>query len=138
MSATYGVPLKLETTYDVLRFPALYDLSTYASVFHLAVLKAGAVLAKAKGDAAFESQCNDGLARAQAAIDNLQWNATSSFYNAGSSDCTAGSSTGQGGSCNTGIGVFSDAFYAQVLVFTACHTPLTQTCFRNHWLVRRC
>ena len=44
VSSTYGVPYKLETTYDVLQFPS-YQLSAYASTFHLAVLKATAELA---------------------------------------------------------------------------------------------
>ena len=45
VSSQFGVPVKLETTYDVLNFPQ-YTLSAYASAFHMAVLKAGAVLAK--------------------------------------------------------------------------------------------
>ena len=32
VSSEFGVPLKLETTYDILQFPKKYQLSTYASV----------------------------------------------------------------------------------------------------------
>lgn len=66
----FGLPYKLQTTYDILGFPK-YSLSAYTSVFHLAVLKAGAVLASAAGDAAFASQCTTAFTTAQSAFVRL-------------------------------------------------------------------
>jgi len=102
---TYGVPYKLETTYDILEFPQ-YDLSAYASVFHIAALKAAEQLAIFQNDTAFATVCATGVTAAQAAMDTLQW--TGEYYAAGSNGCTAGVK------CTSQIGVFADAFYAQV------------------------
>lgn len=107
-SAQYGVPVKLETTYDIIGFPR-YTLSTYASIFHLLAMKATMELANFLGDTAFEAECTTAFHRAQSALDQYQWNATHQFYDA-ASNC-------DGTSC-TGVGVFADAFYAQVLAYT--------------------
>lgn len=37
-SAEFGVPLQLETTYDILGFPKKYQLSTYATVVSAPIL----------------------------------------------------------------------------------------------------
>merc|ERR1719174_2595411 len=44
VSSTFGVPVGLETSYDILGFPR-YTLSAYASVFHLAAMAATRELA---------------------------------------------------------------------------------------------
>ena len=107
----FGVPYKLETTYDVLGFPK-YELSTYASAFHILALMAARELGVAMQDASFARDCDVQIQRAQSALDALQWNVTEGFYNAGSDNCTA--EVG----CERGIGIFSDAFYAQVLAYS--------------------
>jgi len=111
-SQDYDVPLKLETTYDILRFPVLYQLSTYASAFHIAALRAAETLAEHAGDQAFASECRTAYTAAQDAIDKLQWNETAKVYNAGSNGCIRGKR------CDEGIGIFSDSFYAQVLAYS--------------------
>ena len=112
MSAAFSVPQGLQTSYDILGFPA-YELSAYVSVFHIATMAAGAELATAVGDNAFAHNCTVARDAAKAAFDVLQWNATKSSYDAGSKGCTKG----QG--CTTGVGVFADSFYAQVLAYSA-------------------
>jgi hypothetical protein len=118
VSSKYGVPLHLETTYDILGFPK-YELSTYASVFHLLAMKATAVLARhpSVNDEAFAVTCDAAFVRAQAAIDQLQWvpaspGGSGGHYAAGSSGCTANVN------CTAQEGVFADAFYAQVLAYS--------------------
>jgi hypothetical protein len=78
VSSTYDLPLNLETTYDILKFPS-YELSTYASVFHLAAMKATAVLARHPlvKDESFAATCDAAFAKAQLAMDQLQWVAAS-------------------------------------------------------------
>ena len=110
VSKPLGVPERLETTYDILGFPH-YQLSAYASAFHLIAMRASSALATAAGDDAFAATCDAAFERAQAAMDALQWNATAGHYNAASDGCTA---TG----CATGIGLFADSFYAQVLAYS--------------------
>ena len=113
VSATFGVPVGLETTYDILRFPS-YTLSAYASVFHLLAMAATRELATAFGDTAFASEANQAFARAQTSMDALQWNADGGYYHAGWSQCDAKTMT-----CAKGEGVFADSFYAQVLAYTS-------------------
>lgn len=110
-SAGFGVPEGLETTYDILKFPS-YQLSTYASVFHLAAMRATEELARASGDTEFAAAAHSAFVVAQTAIDELQWNASLGFYNAASNSCTRGKG------CDAGIGSFADAFYAQVLAYS--------------------
>ena len=112
-SVAFGVPVNLETTYDILRFPS-YTLSTYASVFHLMAMAATRELATAYGDTAFAAEADAAFTRAQASIDALQWNSDGGYYHAASSQCDAKTMT-----CAEGVGVFADAFYAQVLAYTA-------------------
>jgi hypothetical protein len=112
MSAAFSVPQGLQTTYDILGFPS-YQISAYVSVFHMATMAAGAELAIAMGDTAFASQCTDAWKSAKEAFDVLQWNATKSSYDAGSKGCSRGKG------CTTGVGVFADSFYAQVLAYSA-------------------
>lgn len=107
VSLEYGVPQHLETTYDILGFPK-YEISAYASVFHLLAMKASAVLATVVGDTAFAATCMTAFYRAQVAMDKLQWNANGMYYYGGSSGCVADVG------CTQGVGIFSDAFYAQV------------------------
>lgn len=107
-----GLPQHLETTYDILQFPQ-YQLSAYASVFHLLAMSATVELAKVAGDEAFAAKAAAAFSRGQAAFDQLQWNSTLGAYNAGSSGCTAG----QG--CTFAEGLFSDSFYGQVLAYSA-------------------
>ena len=109
-AAVYGVPLKLETTYDILKFPS-YQLSTYASAFHILALKAASALATHLGDTDYVAELDALIVRAQTAFDLLQWNTTLGFYNAASDGCTAGVG------CTQAVGVFADAFYAQVLAY---------------------
>ena len=113
VSATFGVPVHLETTYDILRFPT-YTLSTYASVFHLMAMAATRELATAYGDTAFASEADAAFTRAQASIDALQWNSDEGYYHAASNQCDVKTMT-----CAEGVGVFADAFYAQVLAYTS-------------------
>eukprot|EP01065_Artemidia_motanka_P038717 TRINITY_DN47565_c0_g1_i1.p1 TRINITY_DN47565_c0_g1~~TRINITY_DN47565_c0_g1_i1.p1 ORF type:complete len:985 (+),score=290.16 TRINITY_DN47565_c0_g1_i1:57-3011(+) len=110
-SKDLGVPKGLQTTYDILRFPEKYQISAYATVFHLAAMRAAEELAIVVGDSAFAAECRTAFTRAQAAFDKLQWNAEKGLYNAGSNGCTADG-------CTSHEGVFSDAFYAQVLAYT--------------------
>eukprot|EP01051_Picozoa_sp_SAG22_P006580 SAG22_NODE_435_length_10524_cov_8.503789_8_plen_112_part_00 len=44
VSSEFGVPLKLETTYDILQFPQDYELSTYATVVRTPKVPSIAVL----------------------------------------------------------------------------------------------
>lgn len=108
VSATYGVPLSLQTTYDIVGLNK-YQLNSYSSVFHIAALQATEKLAVMAGDAAFAATAKAGVASAQAAFDKLQWNGR--YYDAGSSGCTAGSG------CSQPIGLFSDSFNAQVYAY---------------------
>jgi non-lysosomal glucosylceramidase len=111
-SAAYGVPSKLETSYDLLGFPA-YEIAAYNSVFHIATLAAAAELADAMADGDFAETCRSEQAAAAAAFDTLQYNRSAQFYNAGSDGCTA--KVG----CKTGTGLFADTFYAQVLAYSS-------------------
>lgn len=86
-----------------------YELSAYASAFHIVGLKAVAALADHAQDSVFAAECRAQVQRAQASMDALQW--TGDHYAAGSSGCTAGKG------CAQQEGVFSDAFYAQVLAY---------------------
>lgn len=130
-SKELGVPKGLETTYDILRFPQ-YDVSTYASVFHLAAMRAGEELATRAGDAAFAAQCAAAFSRAQQQLDALQWNEAAGLYDAVGSGCNA---TG----CATRVGVFADAFYGQVLAYTLglgdllAHPERLDTHLANAW-----
>ena len=104
----------LETTYDILGFPK-YEISAYASIFHMMAMKAASYLARASNDAAFAQQCDASLARAQKAFDTLSWVVDSNgngYYSAASSNCSAVG-------CNIQEGLFADAFYAQVLSYSA-------------------
>jgi non-lysosomal glucosylceramidase len=111
-SATYQLPVKLETSYDILGFPS-YELAAYNSMFHIATLAAAAELADAMGDTDFAASCRASQSNATAAFDQLQWNGTKGAYDAGSDKCTAGVG------CDEGIGLFADSFYAQVLAYSA-------------------
>ena len=110
-SAAIGLPYKLETTYDILKFPD-FDYSAYASVFHLAAMRAAAELADEAGDAAFAATCRAALLRGQTTFDAVHWNASAGHYNAASSGCA------ENFSCKLGVGLFSDTFYAQVLGYS--------------------
>jgi len=72
VSATYGVPLKLQTTYDILGFTK-YELSSYSSAFHIMAMKAAAELAAAAGEAADAARFGAAAARGVEAMDQLQW-----------------------------------------------------------------
>lgn len=72
VSATYGVPLKLQTTYDILGFTR-YELSSYSSVFHIMAMKAAAELATAAGDGTSAATFSAAAARGTASLDQLQW-----------------------------------------------------------------
>lgn len=111
-SAVHGVPRKLQTSYDILDFPK-YELSAYASAFHLLAMAAAAELADFAGDAPFAAECRAALATAQRAFDALQYNAAGGYYWASSSNCTAA------GGCAASEGLFADSFYAQVLAYSA-------------------
>ncbi len=111
-SATFQLPLKLETTYDLLGFPG-YELAAYNSIFHVATLAAAVELADAMGDTDFAVSCRASQSNATAAFDQLQWNGTKGAYDAGSNKCTAGVG------CDEGVGLFADSFYAQVLAYSA-------------------
>merc|ERR1719506_2310006 len=110
-SKEFGVPLGLETTYDIIGFPR-YQLSTYASVFHLLAMRATMELALLSGDDDFAKICEAAWHRGQKAMDKLQWNAQGGHYDAGSSKCTADVG------CSEGTGSFADSFYAQVLAYS--------------------
>ena len=117
VSAAYGVPYRLQTTYDLLGFPR-FEIAAYNSVFHIATLAAAAELADAMGDDAWASHCRTEQAAASTAFDLLQWNATLGGYNAGSNNCTKGvGCLSEGPQATTGV--FADSFYAQVLAFSA-------------------
>ena len=109
-------------------------------------MKATSVLAShpVVNDTAFAAECDVAFARAQVAIDTLQWVPSTSsssdnasagadaggYYAAASSGCTANASTYtstnnssttstlSGGKCTEQVGVFADAFYAQVLAYS--------------------
>jgi non-lysosomal glucosylceramidase len=110
-SKEFGVPLGLETTYDIMGFPK-YQLSAYTSVFHLLAMRATMELAMLSGDDEFAKICEAAWHRGQKAMDKLQWNAQGGYYDAGSSKCTADVD------CSEGTGSFADAFYAQVLAYS--------------------
>ena len=133
MSTTkdYDLPMGLETTYDILgfrtciafffnfcsvishiffQFAAKYEISAYASVFHMMAMKAAAKLAQAVGDKSFAAECESSLKRAQSAFDTLSW--VGNYYSAASSNCT------KGVGCTLQEGLFADAFYAQVLAYS--------------------
>ena len=75
-------------------------------------MRATEELALASGDHAFAATAHSAFLTAQIALDQLQWNASHQFYNAGSNSCVRG----QG--CSDGIGSFADAFYGQVLAYS--------------------
>ncbi len=75
-------------------------------------MRATEELARASGDTEFAATVHSAFIAAQNAIDELQWNASLGFYNAGSNGCTRGKG------CDSGIGSFADAFYAQVLAYS--------------------
>ena len=108
-------PRALSTrSYDVINFPQ-YELSAYASAFHILGLKAAKFMADAMGptEAAFAAELDFQIKRAQTAMDVLQWNASAGYYNAGSDECAPGVG------CKLGTGTFADAFYAQTLAYSA-------------------
>jgi non-lysosomal glucosylceramidase len=72
VSQTYGIPDKLQTTYDVLGLNA-YDTSTYSSLFHLLAMRSCSVLADAVGDSAQKGICDNATLVAQRALDNRHW-----------------------------------------------------------------
>jgi non-lysosomal glucosylceramidase len=110
-SEEFGVPLGLDSTYDILKFPK-YQLSSYASAFHLLAMRATMELAVLSGDDEFAKICEAAWHRGQKAMDKLQWNAQGGYYDAQSSKCIADVG------CSEGTGSFADAFYAQVLAYS--------------------
>ena len=72
VSSVYGVPLRLQTTYDILGFTK-YELSAYASAFHILAMQAASTLALAVGDQAAETKFKLAADRGSAAMDELQW-----------------------------------------------------------------
>lgn len=79
-------------------------------------MKASSELAIAMGDADFARKCDDSFERTKSALDKLSWIQASSgdgYYPAASTNCT------KDHGCATQIGFFSDAFYAQVLAYSA-------------------
>jgi len=71
-SAQMGVPLKLQTTYDVLGLNA-YDTCTYSSLFHILAMRSCSFLAGKLGDAAQGQACDAAATRAQDATDARHW-----------------------------------------------------------------
>ena len=72
VSATLGVPVKLQTTYDILGFTQ-YQLSAYSSVFHIMAMRAAAALATAAGEVADAANFTAAADRARDSLDTLQW-----------------------------------------------------------------
>lgn len=108
VSAAFGVPTHLQTTYDVLGFQD-YDVSAYASAFHIAAMLATERMAMVAGDAAFAETARTAAAAAREALDQLQWNGQ--YYDAASSGCTAHVG------CNVSMGKFSDSFNGQLYAY---------------------
>jgi len=121
VSEKYGVPLELQTTYDILGFPK-YELNSYSTVFHLAAMKAVVHLATAAGDASFATAAESAVIKAQTAFDKLEWNGK--YYDAASSNCTAGVG------CTSPVGLFSDTFNAQVYAYSLGLGPVVANASR--------
>lgn len=82
-AADLGVPLKLETTYDILSFTA-YELSSYSSVFHIMAMRAASELARAADDPSGAARYAAAAERGTASLDRLQWvNSSTWMVNAG-------------------------------------------------------
>lgn len=115
--AELDLPHKLETTYDILGFPR-YDVSTYASVFHLLAMRATAELAKAMGDSAFEQKAKESYSKTRTVLEEISWVPSGKGFFSALNDKCSKDSFGKV-SCKEQIGFFSDAFYAQVLAYSA-------------------
>ena len=72
VSADFGVPLELQTTYDILGFTS-YQLSSYSSVFHVMAMEAAAELARAADDGASRAAFAAAATRGRNSLDTLQW-----------------------------------------------------------------
>jgi len=86
-----------------------YDASAYATLFHLAGMRACVELATAMKDQEYMDLCSLSLDNVTAAFNRMQW--AGDHYAAGSSGCVR--DTG----CSEQIGVFSDTLYAQVTYY---------------------
>jgi hypothetical protein len=72
VSSRFGVPLKLQTTYDILGFTQ-YELNAYGTVFHILAMAAAANLAAVVGDSASATRYSEAATRATTSLDTLQW-----------------------------------------------------------------
>lgn len=101
VSSKYGVPEKLQSTYDILGLNS-YEYAAYNSAFHLLAMAGAEKLARFMGDSEFAETCAAAFSRAQAAIDALSWDEQGGFY----------------ASYTNSSALMSDTFYAQVLAYT--------------------
>jgi non-lysosomal glucosylceramidase len=99
-AAPLGLPERLYSTYDILWLDQ-YNTTSYNAFLYMAALRAGEELAAEVGDAATGAAATAALARAQAATQDLLWNATSGFFRAYS--------------YNGDNAVMADALYGQVV-----------------------
>ena len=76
-----GLPEKLYSTYDILWLEG-YNTTAYNSFLYLAALRAGEVLAAAAGDAPTGAAVAAARARAEAAVQDLLWDAAGGYYRA--------------------------------------------------------
>ena len=86
VSAAFGVPYKLQTTYDILGFTK-YELTSYGTVFHIMAMAAAAELATAAGDSAAAARYSGAAARARASLDTLQWVASRTWNRTANAFC---------------------------------------------------
>ncbi|KAK6180933.1 hypothetical protein SNE40_008897 [Patella caerulea] len=111
VSKRYGLPYRLQNTYDVIGLDA-YDICTYNSAFHLLGMRAAEELAKVMGDTEFASITREAFTVGQIALDQYLWNDTMGYYNSYKRDLSNLTEPNPGA-------LMTDCFYAQVLAHSA-------------------
>eukprot|EP00755_Sulcionema_specki_P009882 Sspe_Gene.44889::Locus_22090_Transcript_1_1_Confidence_0.750_Length_3051::g.44889::m.44889 len=98
---TYGLPLRLQTTYDILALNR-YNFSAYSSVFHIVAMRAMAALAAHKGRTDDVKRYTAAGDKAMTGLDAALWDEELKGYVA----------------YNGGKALMADSFYAQVLAYS--------------------
>lgn len=109
-TGSYGIPIRLQNTYDVLALNA-YTFSAYNSAFHLLAMKAAHRAAQIMSDNQRATKYSEAYEAGLNGMNKYLWNSTTKYYNSYSSI----TKTGQ---LETVGALMTDSFYAQVLSFS--------------------
>ncbi|CAD5124032.1 DgyrCDS12336 [Dimorphilus gyrociliatus] len=115
-TGSYGIPINLQNTYDILALNA-YTFSAYNSAFHLLAMKVAEHLARAMSDTPRALKYKQAYEKGVVGMDKYLWNSTMNYYNSYGSISSSGE-------LHTVGALMTDTFYAQVLAFSLGLGPL--------------